>query len=108
MMILGMFPFMLETLPYDTFQRKMGWRHASNSRVGQRPATQFLGPDDETVSLSGQLLPAIQSFMQRELDRLQQTAPPVPRSVDFGLLDALLARTVRRVNGLPSADSACA
>lgn len=59
MMILGMFPFIRETLPYDQLQHKMAWRHPSNSRVGARPASQFLGPDDETVSLAARLLPAI-------------------------------------------------
>lgn len=59
MMMLGMFPMMLETLPYDSLQHHTAWRHASNSRVGVRPATQFLGPDDETIQLSAKLLPAI-------------------------------------------------
>lgn len=35
MMILGMFPFFRETLPYDDLQHKMSWRHPSNSRSGQ-------------------------------------------------------------------------
>ena len=59
MMILGMFPFFRETLPYDDLQHKMSWRHPSNSRVGMRPSSQFLGPDDEQITLSGMLLPAI-------------------------------------------------
>ena len=91
MMILGMFPFMLETLPYDTFQRKMGWRHASNSRVGQRPATQFLGPDDETVSLSGQLLPAITggSGSIMSLQAMASTGRAFPLIVGTGMFYGL-------------------
>lgn len=50
----------------------------------------------------GQPLPVIRHFMQTELARLQAAAPPVPHAVDFGVLDELLARTVRRVNGLPA------
>ena len=59
MMILGMFPFFRETLPYDDLQHKMSWRHPGNSRVGMRPASQFIGPDDETITLAARLLPAI-------------------------------------------------
>lgn len=59
MMALGLFVFALETTPYQEFQQQIGWRHPANSRVGLRPARQFLGPDDETVSLSGVLLPEL-------------------------------------------------
>ncbi len=59
MMALGLFVFALETAPYQEFQQQIGWRHPANSRVGLRPARQFLGPDDETVSLSGVLLPEL-------------------------------------------------
>lgn len=57
MMTLGMFVFELATMPYQEMQNQLGWRHPSTSRVGVRPARQFLGPDDETVTLSGVLLP---------------------------------------------------
>ncbi|MFC4519076.1 phage tail protein [Cupriavidus pinatubonensis] len=59
MMALGLFVFALETAPYQEFQQQIGWRHPANSRVGLRPARQFLGPDDETVTLSGVLLPEL-------------------------------------------------
>lgn len=58
MMVLGLFVFMRQTAPYQSFEHQIGWRHPSNSRIGLRPATQFLGQDDETVTLSGTLLPA--------------------------------------------------
>lgn len=53
LMALGMFLFELGTLPYDEMQRKMDWRHARSARIGARDATQFVGPGDETISLSG-------------------------------------------------------
>ncbi|CAK8738163.1 hypothetical protein SODG_001962 [Sodalis praecaptivus] len=59
MMALGMFVFMLHTVPYQEFQHQIAWRHPSNSRIGRRPQSQFLGPDEETVTLSGVLLPEI-------------------------------------------------
>jgi hypothetical protein len=37
----------------------MVWRHPTNSRVGARPSAQFLGVGDETLTLSGVLMPEI-------------------------------------------------
>jgi phage protein U len=59
MMVLGIFVFMLDTIPYQELQHQQGWRYPSTSRVGRRPARQFLGPDDETITLSGVLLPEL-------------------------------------------------
>jgi len=59
MMTLGMFVFMLKTVPYQELQLQRSWRFPANSRVGVRPSLQFLGPDNDTLTLSGVLLPEI-------------------------------------------------
>lgn len=59
MMALGLFVFSLSTLPYQELKRRRGWRFASNNRVGKKPARQYVGDDDETISLSGVLLPEL-------------------------------------------------
>ncbi|WP_237930374.1 phage tail protein [Buttiauxella sp. S19-1] len=59
MLALGMFVFQLQTLPYQSLQRDVDYRWPSNSRVGQRPAMQFLGVNEEKIVLSGSLLPEI-------------------------------------------------
>ncbi|WP_439668384.1 Bacteriophage P2 tail protein GPU [Cupriavidus necator] len=59
MMALGQFVFSLDTTPYQDFQQQIGWRHPANSRTGRRPARQFLGPDDETITLAGVLAPEL-------------------------------------------------
>ncbi|MNG63949.1 Phage P2 GpU [compost metagenome] len=59
MLTLGLFVFMLQTLPYQSMNRTADYCWPSNARVGQRPAAQFLGLDDETITLSGVLLPEI-------------------------------------------------
>ncbi|MDF7786470.1 phage tail protein [Pantoea stewartii] len=59
MMTLGLFVFMLETVPYQELQLQRSWRFPSNSRVGFRPALQFAGPDTDTLTLSGVLLPEL-------------------------------------------------
>lgn len=56
-MALGMFVFDTHTVPYQELQRRTEWRHASQSRVDDRPAYQFLGPGVDTITLSGTLLP---------------------------------------------------
>ncbi|ECD6162414.1 phage tail protein, partial [Salmonella enterica subsp. enterica] len=56
---LGLFVFVLQTAPYQQMQQEVSWRHVTNSRVGQRPATQFLGVDEETITLSGELYPEL-------------------------------------------------
>ncbi|OCQ54489.1 Phage P2 GpU [Photorhabdus australis subsp. thailandensis] len=59
MAALGLFVFMLKTTPYQSLQYQQSWRHAFNSRIGLRPAGQFLGPDNDTMILSGSLYPEI-------------------------------------------------
>ncbi|QBP10122.1 phage tail protein [Cupriavidus metallidurans] len=59
MMALGLFVFAMETAPYQEFQQQIGWRHPSNNRVGRRASRQYTGPDDETVTLAGVLLPEL-------------------------------------------------
>ena len=59
MMVLGLYVFMLRTVPYQELQYQRNWRHAVNSRINRRPSTQFLGPDNDTLTLSGVLLPEI-------------------------------------------------
>ena len=52
MMVLGLYVFMLRTVPYQELQYQRSWRHAANSRVNRRPSTQLL-------RLSGVLMPEI-------------------------------------------------
>ncbi|WP_438852485.1 phage tail protein [Brevundimonas nasdae] len=59
MMALGMFVFSLPTLAYQDLQRKSAWRHPEQSRVGARPASQFVGPEAEKITLSGVLAPEV-------------------------------------------------
>ncbi|NCU07421.1 phage tail protein [Pantoea ananatis] len=59
MMILGMMPFVRQTLPFDNLQHDITYRWAKNSRVGRRESTQFLGGGDDKIKLSGELRPEI-------------------------------------------------
>lgn len=59
MMCLGLFVWSLNTLSYQELQRQSAWRHPGQSRVGLRPARQFLGAGDDRITLSGWLAPEL-------------------------------------------------
>lgn len=59
MLALGLFVFALKTVPYQQLQRHTQWRHPSNSRIGQRPAHQFTGTGEDSITLSGTLFPEV-------------------------------------------------
>lgn len=57
--ILGPFPFGIKTASYNSFQRSTAERWASSPRIGKRASKQHLGPGDDTITLSGVLMPEI-------------------------------------------------
>lgn len=59
MMAFGMFVFSLPTIAYQTLRRKTDWRHASNARMGAAPGYQFVGPGDDSITLSGWVAPEL-------------------------------------------------
>lgn len=73
MMTFGMFVFGLDTAAYQELQRQTAWRHSSQSRIGKRPVRQFLGPGDDSITLSGTLLPQFTGG-QQHLDELRAMA----------------------------------
>ena len=60
LMTLGLFVFGMDALAYSELQRKMDWRHGKSERHQARAATQFLGPGEDAVSLTGTLVPEVQ------------------------------------------------
>ncbi len=57
MLALGGYRFSLETAAYQELQRTTAYRWAAQPRLGRRPARQFVGAGDETVSLAGEIYP---------------------------------------------------
>lgn len=53
MMIFGTYVFSLSTAAYQQMQRQMDWRHVSSARVGARPARQYVGQGDDSITLQG-------------------------------------------------------
>ena len=61
MMSLGMFTFGLPTLAYQELKRRTDWRHARQTRIGARDATQYVGPGEDTITLSGVAMAELQA-----------------------------------------------
>jgi phage protein U len=73
MMSYGMFVFGLSTAAYQELKRQTTWRHGSQSRINARPTRQFLGQGDDTITLTGTLLP-MYTGGQQNLDMLRALA----------------------------------
>ena len=57
LMALGSFVFSIDDLLFNQLQRERAWRHPTSDRVGARPAGQFAGPGEDTISIGGLLAP---------------------------------------------------
>ncbi|MBB4591860.1 phage tail protein [Xanthomonas cannabis] len=80
MMSYGTFVFALDSAAFLQLQRQMSWRHATSERVGARPASQYLGPGDETIELSGLIAPDLTGTRGSltTLRRLAAAGEPLP------------------------------
>lgn len=59
--------------PFDSAQRQTAQRIAANQRLGFAPAHQYVGPGDETITLSGSLMPEL-SHGPLSIQRLRDMA----------------------------------
>lgn len=59
LMALGQFIFEIRTAPYQELRRRTEYRWASQPRIGARPAHQYLGPGEDTITLTGTLYPEL-------------------------------------------------
>lgn len=53
----GAVPFGLSTAAYQELERSNEWRWARQERIGANDAMQYVGPGEETISLSGAVYP---------------------------------------------------
>lgn len=56
-MMLGPYPFMLDTAAYQQLRRSSQYRWKELDRIGRKPAQQFVGPDADQITLRGEILP---------------------------------------------------
>lgn len=70
---LGLFVFETTSAAFDELSRKSGYRFGTGNAVGTRPHMQYLGQDNDDISLSGTLYPEITSGIV-SLDELRDMA----------------------------------
>jgi len=70
---IGMFVFETETALFDELARRRAWRHGSTERFGALPASQFLGPGEDEITISGRIVPGI-AGVYSSLDRIAEMA----------------------------------
>lgn len=72
MMMLGAFPFMLDTAAYQSLKRSSTYRWAQQDRIGRKPAQQYTGPGADQITLEGEIMPQWKGgFFQLDLMRAQ-------------------------------------
>ena len=57
MLALGDYRFSINTAALQSLSRTSQWRWQAQARTGAKPMQQFLGPDADTISLQGIILP---------------------------------------------------
>lgn len=73
LMSLGQFVFEIKSAPYEELRRRTEYRWASVPRIGARPAHQFLGQGEDTITLNGTLYPELTGGPV-QLNKLRQMA----------------------------------
>lgn len=70
---LGLFVFETTTAAFEEVSRKSNYRFGTGNAVGTRPHMQYIGQDNDDISLSGTLYPEITSGIV-SLDELRDMA----------------------------------
>lgn len=80
MMCYGFFVFSLKNLPYQTMKINKSWSYVANERVNRRPALQYTGPNNDTVTLSGSTYTEITNgrLSLELLERMAYLKTPLP------------------------------
>lgn len=70
---LGDFRFSLNSASYDSLKRTSSYRWHKLERFEKRPARQFLGIGDDTITLSGTIYPEFKGGLE-QLDKMRDMA----------------------------------
>lgn len=68
---LGLFIFGMDGLAYQELDRRKSWRHGKNPRFGAMDAGQFTGPAEESITLTGMLVPEV-AGQPSDIDTLRE------------------------------------
>lgn len=56
---LGMFVFLMRTIPFNQYSRSQAWKHPNQATVGTMPPAQFTGKDPEEMTIEAELRPEV-------------------------------------------------
>ncbi|MCU7933743.1 MAG: phage tail protein [Candidatus Thiodiazotropha sp. (ex Dulcina madagascariensis)] len=73
MMQLGSYQFGIETSAYEQLRRSTAYRWQGQDRIGRRPAQQFAGVGQETITLTGRIYPFYRGGLG-QLDKMRAEA----------------------------------
>jgi phage protein U len=109
MMAYGLFVFSLPTLAYQQLERDTQGRPPRHSGVGGRPQRQYVGPGDDTITLTGLLLPQFKGS-PLSLDALRAMADDGkawPLVAGYGrVYGAFIIESIREGQTLPQSTGA--
>jgi len=71
---LGLLVFDTSTALFDQLERQRSWRHARTERFGALAASQFTGPGEDRIRLSGLLVPEICGSYHSSIETLAEMA----------------------------------
>lgn len=93
MLTLGEFVFWALGTSYNSVERDTKWRVAPHKRVGQRPLLQYVGPDDDRITIQGTLYPQLTDGAEsiEELRRLGDEGQSMPLVDEQGWVYGLFA-----------------
>lgn len=83
LMALDQFIFGMETVNFHELQRQTQWKHRNSSRVGARDARQYTGPGDDTITITGVLVPELAG----KLSSLQELRKMADAGAAYALVD---------------------
>ena len=91
MLCLGLFVFHINTAAYQQLQHATSQRWASNNRIGSRPAYQYLGPGEESITLNGTLYPGFMAGQSKLFIGGESSLSILKAMADSGLAHTLIS-----------------
>lgn len=83
LLALDQFVFGMDTVNFQELQRQSQWKHRNTSRIGARDARQFTGPGDDTITITGVLIPELAG----KLSSLQELRKMADAGAAYALVD---------------------
>lgn len=102
LLTLGEFVFWALGTPFTSIERDTKWRVSPHKRVGQRPLLQYVGPDDDRITIAGTLYPQLTDGPAsiEELRKLGDEGQSMPLVDEAGWVYGLFAiESVRERQG---------